>query len=149
MRKPAYCLLLSAVLLSRLFLFSPCPVLAVPTTTYMIDVAEEATVVLVGKVMSVEGLKGDKRAYMWESFRYGPVQLQVEEVLDGEFEGIGAYVAIDDDGNITIVAPIKDTPADKAGIKPDSSDYMNMMRTILEKRGQYEAMKQFYQQFRR
>jgi Skp family chaperone for outer membrane proteins len=34
----------------------------------------------------------------------------------------------------------------KAGIKPDSSDYMNMMKTILEKRGQYEAMKQFYQQ---
>ncbi|MHC4637517.1 MAG: OmpH/Skp family outer membrane protein [Planctomycetota bacterium] len=34
----------------------------------------------------------------------------------------------------------------KAGIKPDSSDYMNMMRSILEKRGQYEAMKQFYQQ---
>lgn len=37
--------------------------------------------------------------------------------LDGEFEGIGAYVAIDEKGQITIVAPIKDTPADKAGIK--------------------------------
>ena len=34
----------------------------------------------------------------------------------------------------------------QAGIKPDSSDYMNMMKTILEKRGRYEAMKQFYQQ---
>lgn len=32
----------------------------------------------------------------------------------------------------------------QAGIKPDSSDYMNMTKTILEKRGRYEAMKQFY-----
>ncbi len=37
--------------------------------------------------------------------------------LDGNFEGIGAYIAIDDKGQIAIVAPIKGTPADIAGVK--------------------------------
>jgi len=38
--------------------------------------------------------------------------------LDGEIEGIGAYIAADDDGAITIIAPIQDSPAERAGIKP-------------------------------
>lgn len=38
--------------------------------------------------------------------------------MDGEIEGIGAYIAADDDGAITIIAPIKDSPAERAGIKP-------------------------------
>ena len=38
--------------------------------------------------------------------------------FDGEIEGIGAFIAIDDDGKITIVSPIKDSPAEAAGIKP-------------------------------
>jgi len=37
--------------------------------------------------------------------------------FDGTIEGIGAFVAIDEDGSITIVAPIKDSPAFHAGIK--------------------------------
>ena len=36
--------------------------------------------------------------------------------LEGEFEGIGAYVG-ERDGQITIIAPIPGTPADEAGIK--------------------------------
>lgn len=37
--------------------------------------------------------------------------------LDGELEGIGAFVAISDEGEISIVAPITGSPADKAGIR--------------------------------
>ncbi len=37
--------------------------------------------------------------------------------FDGQIEGIGAFIAIDDDGKITIVSPIKDSPAERAGIK--------------------------------
>ena len=37
--------------------------------------------------------------------------------LQGQFEGIGAEVTMRD-GRITIVAPISDTPAEKAGIRP-------------------------------
>jgi carboxyl-terminal processing protease len=37
--------------------------------------------------------------------------------LEGEFEGIGAYVSVDE-GNLIIIAPIADSPADKAGIRP-------------------------------
>jgi C-terminal peptidase prc len=38
--------------------------------------------------------------------------------LDGQIEGIGAYIDVNDAGQITIVSPIKDSPAEKAGIKP-------------------------------
>ena len=37
--------------------------------------------------------------------------------LSGKFEGIGAYVG-ERNGQITIIAPIPDSPADKAGIRP-------------------------------
>jgi carboxyl-terminal processing protease len=36
--------------------------------------------------------------------------------LEGKFEGIGAYVAAED-GKIVIIAPIADSPADRAGIR--------------------------------
>lgn len=41
----------------------------------------------------------------------------LEDEIGGQFEGIGAYIAINEEGQITIVAPIKDTPAYHAGIK--------------------------------
>jgi len=37
--------------------------------------------------------------------------------LEGEFDGIGAYVTVHD-GKLMIIAPIADSPADEAGIKP-------------------------------
>ena len=37
--------------------------------------------------------------------------------LEGKFEGIGAYVGVDEDEQIMIIAPIADSPAAKAGIK--------------------------------
>ena len=37
--------------------------------------------------------------------------------LTGKFEGIGAYVGVDEDAQIMIIAPIADSPAAKAGIK--------------------------------
>ncbi len=37
--------------------------------------------------------------------------------LEGEFEGIGAYVAVKDN-QITVIAPLPDSPAAKAGIRP-------------------------------
>ena len=44
-------------------------------------------------------------------------QEQESQDLKGEFEGIGAHVGMRD-GRITIIAPIADTPADKAGLRP-------------------------------
>jgi len=37
--------------------------------------------------------------------------------LAGEIEGIGAYLSEEEDGQIIIVAPIKDSPADQAGLR--------------------------------
>jgi carboxyl-terminal processing protease len=37
--------------------------------------------------------------------------------LEGKFEGIGAYVTADEDGQVVIIAPVAGSPADEAGIK--------------------------------
>ncbi|GAP64413.1 carboxyl-terminal processing protease [Ardenticatena maritima] len=42
-----------------------------------------------------------------------------QEQLQGEFGGIGAYVSVDEQGRIVIVAPIDDTPAARAGLRAD------------------------------
>lgn len=44
-------------------------------------------------------------------------QKQFEEDLSGEFTGVGMEIAIKDEV-LTVVAPLKGTPAEKAGIKP-------------------------------
>lgn len=43
---------------------------------------------------------------------------QFTESLDSSFEGIGAEVSMQN-GKVTIVAPFKDSPAEKAGLKPN------------------------------
>ncbi|KMK77455.1 S41 family peptidase [Alkalihalobacillus pseudalcaliphilus] len=43
---------------------------------------------------------------------------QFEESLDSHFEGIGAEVSMVD-GKVTIVAPIRDSPAERAGLQPN------------------------------
>lgn len=42
---------------------------------------------------------------------------QFQQDLKGNFEGIGAEIAVRN-GNLIVVAPLPDTPAEKAGIKP-------------------------------
>ena len=42
---------------------------------------------------------------------------QFNETLDSTFEGIGTEIGMED-GNIIIVSPYKDSPAEKAGLKP-------------------------------
>lgn len=39
------------------------------------------------------------------------------EDISGNFSGVGMEVGIDKEGILTVIAPIKDTPADRAGIK--------------------------------
>lgn len=62
----------------------------------------------------VDGL-GDKYSeYMtaedWEEFQMAAL---------GDFEGIGIYVSADKNGNIVILSTIKDSPAEKVGLKGD------------------------------
>jgi len=65
------------------------------------------------------------------------------EGLEGKFEGIGAYVGMRDE-HIMIIAPILDSPADKAGIKSgdiilgidgDSTEGLSLNEAILRIRG--------------
>lgn len=78
----------------------------------------------------IEGTPEEKRVYgmiagMAESlgdpytFFLPPVeQKQFEEDLAGNFEGVGMEIAVRDE-ILTVVAPLKGTPAERAGIKPN------------------------------
>ncbi len=64
--------------------------------------------------------------------------------LRGSFEGIGAYVSTNDDGYLVIIAPIENTPAEAAGIRPgdivlevnrEPTNLMTLQEAILKIRG--------------
>jgi carboxyl-terminal processing protease len=68
---------------------------------------------------------------------------QFNESLDSSFEGIGAEVSMVD-GKVTIVAPFKDSPAEKAGLKPndqiikvngESIEGLDLYEAVLKIRG--------------
>ncbi len=65
--------------------------------------------------------------------------------FEGQFEGIGAYVNADESGRVVIVAPIADSPAEKAGILAGdvilevdgkSTEGMSVTEVVLLIRGQ-------------
>ncbi len=45
-------------------------------------------------------------------------QKATKEELGGSFEGVGIQLGFDKDKRLVVIAPLKDTPADKAGVKP-------------------------------
>ncbi len=68
---------------------------------------------------------------------------QFNQALDSSFEGIGAEISVVD-GKIVIVSPFKDSPAEKAGIKPndqiikingESIEGFNLYETTVKIRG--------------
>lgn len=86
----------------------------------------------------LEALNDPYSAYLDEE----TYQLSLSD-LDGKFEGIGAYVAVQDE-QIIIIAPIADSPAAKAGIKPGdiileidgrSAAEMSLVEVVLHIRG--------------
>ncbi len=69
---------------------------------------------------------------------------QFTQSLDSSFEGIGAEVSMVD-GRVTIVAPFKDSPAEKAGLKPndqivkidgESIEGLDLYEAVLKIRGE-------------
>ncbi|TXK92033.1 PDZ domain-containing protein, partial [Parageobacillus sp. SY1] len=69
---------------------------------------------------------------------------QFTESLDSSFEGIGAEVSMIN-GKVTIVAPIKNSPAEKAGLKPndqilrvngESLEGLDLYEAVLKIRGE-------------
>lgn len=65
------------------------------------------------------------------------------DFIEGEFEGIGAEIGIRDE-RLTIIAPIENTPAEKAGIKPGDiileidgkpTTGMSLVEAVLQVRG--------------
>lgn len=64
---------------------------------------------------ALEGLlSGVKDPY---STFFNPVSAQdFNDELDGSFFGIGAQIGLDEDGYVTVIAPLPGTPAEKAGV---------------------------------
>ncbi|MBM7661566.1 carboxyl-terminal processing protease [Bacillus mesophilus] len=69
---------------------------------------------------------------------------QFSQTLESSFEGIGAEVSMVD-GKVTIVAPFKDSPAEKAGLKPndqvikvdgESIEGLDLYEAVLKIRGE-------------
>lgn len=60
----------------------------------------------------VNGLDDEYSEYMtaeeWQEFQADAL---------GNYVGIGIYMSVDKNGNVVVVSPIKDTPAEKAGLK--------------------------------
>ena len=73
-----------------------------------------------------------------------PITIATSENFTGTFEGIGATVSTTEEGAIVIVAPIEDTPAERAGIQSgdvvlevdgESTDGWSSEKAVLKIRG--------------
>ncbi len=65
--------------------------------------------------------------------------------IQGRFEGIGAHVSMNQDGRLVVVAPIADSPAEQAGIRPgdiihevdgESIEGLSLIEAVSKIRGQ-------------
>ncbi|WP_110112505.1 S41 family peptidase [Bacillus sp. CGMCC 1.16541] len=108
------------------------------STQYYEDVNEKQ--LLEGAIQGmVETLKDPYSVYMDKD-----TAQQFTQSLDSSFEGIGAEVSMVD-GKVTIVAPFKSSPAEKAGLKPNdqilkidgkSIEGLDLYQAVLKIRGE-------------
>ncbi|WNB93916.1 S41 family peptidase [Bacillus sp. NEB1478] len=108
------------------------------SSRYVEDVDREK--LLEGAIQGmVKTLKDPYSVYMDED-----TATQFTQSLDSSFEGIGAEVSMVD-GKVTIVAPFKDSPAEKAGLKPNdqiitidgkSVEGLDLYKAVLKIRGE-------------
>lgn len=84
---------------------------------YQIDADKDGTIdenkMFHGAMKGLVGSVGDPYTRF-----ISPEDLEEEQTqLEGEYGGIGMWIA-EKDGRVVVIAPIEDTPADKAGVKP-------------------------------
>lgn len=78
----------------------------------------------VGTIDQKKAVEGATRGFVdslgdpFSSYLSADERQNLNQELSGEFEGIGARLE-DKDGNITVVAPLSGSPAEKAGLKPN------------------------------
>jgi carboxyl-terminal processing protease len=66
-----------------------------------------------GAISGLVGALGDK----YSVFFPPSDAINFTQEISGRFEGIGAEIGLNDQGQVIVIAPLKDTPAYKAGIK--------------------------------
>lgn len=99
-----------------------------PSSTQGLDVVEEAWNIIFEDYVERDRLDGSKLSQAaikgmvealddpYTSYLDAETYQLSLSSLEGKFEGIGAQVAVEDD-QLMVIAPIADSPADKAGIK--------------------------------
>lgn len=72
-----------------------------------------------GKVQgAIKGLV-DSLGDPYSEFFSPQVNQQFQQNITGNFGGIGAQLGMDPQGNLVVIAPLKGTPAERAGLKPE------------------------------
>jgi carboxyl-terminal processing protease len=100
----------------------------------------DATKLTQGAVRGMVAALGDPYTTYLDTTAY---ELSMKN-LEGKFEGIGAYVTLNKEGQIVITAPIADSPAEKAGIRAGdiilevdghSTEDMSLLEAVLNIQG--------------
>ncbi len=84
------------------------------TTKYIDKTALDTQKLYYGAIQGMVAAVGDP----YTVFLPPSAQKTAQEQLGGSFEGVGMELGYDKDNRLTVIAPLKDTPAEKAGVKP-------------------------------
>ncbi|WP_325058521.1 S41 family peptidase [Lentibacillus cibarius] len=92
--------------------FKSCPGIQFNKENYLEDVKDKQ--LIEGAIQGMVGSLEDP----YSSYMDKETMKQFNQTIESSFEGIGAEVS-KVNGKITIVSPIKDSPAEKAGLRPN------------------------------
>jgi carboxyl-terminal processing protease len=83
-----------------------------------VDKPVSETEMLYGSLAGMVASVGDPYTMFFDP----EIAFKFEQELEGNFEGIGAEIGIKH-GRLTVIAPLPDTPAEKAGLRPGDAIY--------------------------
>lgn len=125
------------------------------------DLVEEAWQVILGDYVSsdeidldmlsrgaIQGMidaLGDPYTAYFDAEHYEQNQHKLEGSIESSFEGIGAVITVDSEGNLVVIAPIAGAPAHREGILPgdvilqidgETTEGMGLVEAVLKVRGE-------------
>ncbi|MFH1565231.1 MAG: S41 family peptidase [bacterium] len=83
-----------------------------------VDKPVSQTKMLYGSLSGMVAAAGDPYTMFFDP----EIAFKFQQELEGNFEGIGAEIGIKND-RLTVIAPLPDTPAEKAGLRPSDKIY--------------------------
>jgi len=98
-----------------------------------------------GAIQGMIDALGDPYTAYLDAEQYEQNQHKLEGSTDSSFEGIGAVITIDSEGNLVVIAPIAGAPAQRGGILPgdmilqidgETTEGMDLVEAVLKVRGE-------------